>query len=71
MDNYAKRLAELVSEADAAYARARSAIYDQLPDGTRIDVSVLTVAQAEALDDLVIAEAELAIFRHSRVSQPS
>jgi hypothetical protein len=65
MDTYAVRLAQLVSIADAAYQRARAEIYDALPVGARIDVDALDPRQRDAFEDLIIAEAELANFRHS------
>lgn len=65
MGDYAARLSELVSAADHAYRRARIEIYDTLPPGARIDFDALSPSQRDTFEDLVIAEAELANFRHS------
>lgn len=65
MGNYAVQLGELVSAAEAAYKRARIEIYDRLPAGARVDFDALNESQRDAFENLVIAEAELANFRHS------
>lgn len=68
MDRYATRLADLIAAADAAYQRARVELYDILPAGARIDIDAMSPAQRDAFDELIIAEAELASFRQTRLT---
>jgi hypothetical protein len=53
-----------IAVADAAYRHARVVVYDTFPAGRVIDSAELTSDQREALTSLLMAEANLANYRH-------
>jgi hypothetical protein len=66
METSPNYLGDLIATADHAYQRARQEVFDQLPPRTVIELDRLSRRQQSAIDDLVIAEAELAEYRQSR-----
>jgi hypothetical protein len=66
VDYPAHQLGDLIAAADAAYQRARAEVFDKLPPRTPVIDVTLNERQRSAIDDLVIAEAELATYRESR-----
>jgi hypothetical protein len=66
VDYPAHYLGDLIANADAAYQRARVEVFDRLPPRAAVRDDRLSERQRSAIDDLVIAEAELANFRESR-----
>jgi hypothetical protein len=57
------QLTRLSNEADDAYRRARTAVYDVLEPGAPIDMDSLTPRQREAITNLHAAEGALSDYR--------
>jgi hypothetical protein len=59
-------LERLIDIADFAYCRARTEVYDLLPEGEPADPEKLSERQCQLLLELRAAEADVAAYRESQ-----